>query len=124
VGQAEARRLEQVFTNLLSNAIKYNRPGGEVYLSCEREGDAVLVTVRDTGTGLRPDQVEQMFQPFNRLGAEFTKVQGSGLGLVITQQLIKRMGGSLSVSSTEGVGTRVVVRLRAAPTVDQAVAGR
>jgi signal transduction histidine kinase len=115
--QAEARRLEQVFTNLLSNAIKYNRAGGEVHLSCEREGDAVLVTVRDTGPGLRADQVEQMFQPFNRLGAEFSKVPGSGLGLVITQQLIQRMGGSLAVNSTEGTGTRVVVRLRAAPEV-------
>jgi signal transduction histidine kinase len=78
-------------------------------------GDELRVTVRDTGPGLRADQLEQMFQPFNRLGAEFTKVPGSGLGLVITQQLVQRMGGSLVVSSTEGVGTRVEVRLRAAP---------
>ncbi|HEX3141392.1 MAG TPA: PAS domain-containing sensor histidine kinase, partial [Rhizobacter sp.] len=92
--QADARRLEQVFANLLSNAIKYNRSGGEVQLSCAREGDAVLVTVRDTGMGLSAEQIEQMFQPFNRLGAEFSKVPGSGLGLVITQQLVKRMGGS------------------------------
>ncbi len=117
--QAEARRLSQVFANLLSNAIKYNKLGGEVQVSCEQEGDAVLVTVRDTGAGLRADQIEQMFQPFNRLGAEFTKVQGSGLGLVITQQLVKRMGGGLAVHSTEGVGTRMVVRLQAAPAVDQ-----
>ncbi|MGY4831721.1 ATP-binding protein [Sphaerotilaceae bacterium SBD11-9] len=111
--QAEPRRLGQVLVNLLSNAIKYNRDGGEVQVSCAREGDAVLVTVRDTGKGLSAAQVEQMFQPFNRLGAEFSKVQGSGLGLVITQQLVKRMGGSLSVHSTEGVGTRMVVKLRA-----------
>ena len=120
---ADARRLEQVFNNLLSNAIKYNRAGGEVWLSCERVGDDVRVTVRDTGQGLRPDQIERLFQPFNRLGAEFSKVPGSGLGLVITQQLIKRMGGSLEVNSTEGVGTRMVVRLRAAPQLDQ-VPGR
>ncbi len=119
---ADARRLEQVFTNLLSNAIKYNRIGGEVGVSCERVGDDVRVTVRDTGAGLRADQIERLFQPFNRLGAEFSKVQGSGLGLVITQQLIKRMGGSLQVHSTEGVGTRMVVQLRAAPQLDQAVA--
>jgi len=121
---ADARRLEQVLVNLLSNAVKYNRPSGEVHLSCEREGDAVSITVRDTGLGLRPDQVEQLFQPFNRLGAQFSKVQGSGLGLVITQELVKRMGGSLTVESTEGVGTRMVVHLRAAPAVpDQAVEG-
>jgi len=116
---ADARRLEQVFTNLLSNAIKYNRIGGEVGVSCESADDEVVVTVRDTGPGLRPDQIERLFQPFNRLGAEFSKVQGSGLGLVITQQLIRRMGGSLQVHSTEGVGTRMVVRLRAAPQLDQ-----
>jgi signal transduction histidine kinase len=116
--QADARRLEQVLLNLLSNAIKYNRTsGGEVHLSCEREGDAVSITVRDTGLGLRTDQIEQLFQPFNRLGAQFTKVRGSGLGLVITQELVKRMDGSLTVESTEGVGTRMVVRLRAVPTV-------
>ena len=119
---ADARRLEQVFTNLLSNAIKYNRIGGEVGVSCESADDEVVVTVRDTGPGLRPDQIERLFQPFNRLGAEFSKVQGSGLGLVITQQLIKRMGGSLQVHSTEGVGTRMVVRVRAAPQLDQVVA--
>jgi signal transduction histidine kinase len=120
---ADARRLEQVFTNLLSNAIKYNRVGGEVGVLCECVDDEVRVTVRDTGPGLRPDQLEQLFQPFNRLGAEFSKVQGSGLGLVITQQLVKRMGGSLQVHSTEGVGTRMVVRLRAAPQLDQVAAG-
>ncbi|MBC7994720.1 MAG: PAS domain-containing sensor histidine kinase [Rhizobacter sp.] len=116
---ANARRLEQVFTNLLSNAIKYNRVGGEVAVLCECVDDEVRVTVRDTGPGLRPDQVERLFQPFNRVGAEFSKVQGSGLGLVITQQLIKHMGGSLQVLSTVGVGTRMVVRLRAAPLLDQ-----
>jgi len=118
--RADARRLEQVVVNLLSNAIKYNRVGGEVELSCEREGDAVSISVRDTGPGLRAEQIEQLFQPFNRLGAEFSKVQGSGLGLVITQQLIKRMQGSLTVDSTEGVGTRMVVRLQAAPVAQSA----
>ena len=115
--QADARRLEQVFVNLLTNAVKYNRPGGEVQLSCERVGDEVCVTVRDTGPGLRADQIGQMFQPFNRLGAEFSKVPGNGLGLVIAQQLVKRMDGKLGVTSTEGVGTCVEVRLRAAPGV-------
>ncbi len=119
---ADARRLEQVFTNLLSNAIKYNRVGGEVAVLCECVDDEVRVTVRDTGPGLRADQLERLFQPFNRLGAEFSKVQGSGLGLVITQQLLKRMGGSLVVNSEVGVGTRMLVRLRAAPPRDQGAA--
>jgi len=110
---ADARRLGQVFNNLLSNAIKYNRPGGEVQIACAREGDAVVVSVRDTGPGMSPAQVAQLFQPFNRLGAEYSKVQGSGLGLVISRQLVKRMGGSLDVESAEGEGTCMTVRLRA-----------
>ncbi|MEO8154427.1 MAG: PAS domain-containing sensor histidine kinase [Rhizobacter sp.] len=113
--QGDSRRLEQVFVNLLSNAVKYNRSGGQVQLSFDQEGDEVLVTVRDTGVGLSAQQIDQMFQPFNRLGAEFSKIQGSGLGLVITRQLLKRMGGSLAVSSTEGAGTSMVVRLRSSP---------
>jgi len=66
--QADARRLEQVFVNLLSNAVKHKRRGGEVLVSCDHEGDELRVTVRHTGPGLRADQVEQLFQPFNRLG--------------------------------------------------------
>jgi signal transduction histidine kinase len=110
---ADARRLEQVLSNLLSNAIKYNRRGGEVHVSCERRGDEACITVRDTGPGLRPEQLAQLFQPFNRLGAEYGKVPGSGLGLVIVQQLLKRMGGRLELSSVPDEGTCARVFLRA-----------
>lgn len=110
---ADERRLRQVLAHLLGNAIQYNRAGGEVALRCEAQGDEVSIEVRDTGPGLRPDQLDRLFQPFNRLGAEFSKVPGSGLGLVIVQQLLKRMQGTLHVSSTEGVGTCVTVRLKA-----------
>ncbi|MBX3621669.1 MAG: PAS domain-containing sensor histidine kinase [Rhizobacter sp.] len=111
---ADEQRLQQVLGHLLANAIQYNRPGGDVVLHCEQQGDEVGIELRDTGPGLRPDQLDKLFQPFNRLGAEFGKVPGSGLGLVIVQQLLKRMQGTLQVASTEGVGTCVTVRLKAA----------
>jgi signal transduction histidine kinase len=110
---ADARRLEQVLANLLSNAIKYNRHGGEVHVACERRADEACITVRDSGPGLRPEQLAQLFQPFNRLGAEYTKVPGSGLGLVIVQQLLKRMGGRLEFSSVPDEGSCARVFLRA-----------
>ena len=97
--QADPGRLQQVFVNLLSNAIKYNRPGGTARLSCSVEGERAVVVVNDTGLGMDVAQLGQLFQPFNRLGAEYTKVPGSGLGLVITRQLLKLMGvGSRSAA--------------------------
>ncbi|MET0335765.1 MAG: PAS domain-containing sensor histidine kinase [Rhizobacter sp.] len=119
---AEPRRLAQVLHHLLANAIHYNRQGGEVNLRWERRGDEVCLDVRDTGPGLRPDQVAQLFQPFNRLGAEFSKVHGAGLGLVIVAQLLKRLNGRIDVSSTEGEGTCMQVHLPAADEGHAAVA--
>ena len=109
--RADPGRLQQVFVNLLSNAIKYNRPGGTARLSCSVEGEWAVVVVSDTGLGMDGAQLAQLFQPFNRLGAEYTKVPGSGLGLVITRQLLKLMGGGLEVSSETGVGSRFEVSL-------------
>lgn len=108
---ADPRRLEQVFINLMSNAIKYNRPDGEVRLTVEPDGNDVVAKVHDTGAGLTEEQLGQLFQPFNRLGAEYSKVVGSGLGLVITRQLVTLMGGSVAASSRTGEGTTFVVRL-------------
>ena len=113
--RADPRRLEQVFGNLLSNAVKYNRPQGSVKVVCAREGDQAVIRVQDTGPGMTAQQTAQLFQPFNRLGAEFSKETGSGLGLVVSQQLVRLMGGRIEVSSEPGVGTTFVVRLPLAP---------
>lgn len=111
--QAEPRRLGRVLHNLLTNAIKYNRRGGEARVHCRREGAHVCLEVCDDGPGLRADQLGQLFQPFNRLGAEFSKVPGNGLGLMVVQQLVRRLEGQLEVRSVEGEGTCMQVRLKA-----------
>ncbi|HET8870624.1 MAG TPA: PAS domain-containing sensor histidine kinase, partial [Aquabacterium sp.] len=99
-------RLRQVFLNLISNAIKYNRDGGQVRVSIRRDKGRTLVAVRDTGVGMSSDQLANLYQPFNRLGAEkMEAVSGTGLGLVISRQLVEAMGGSIEVESVEGQGT-------------------
>lgn len=109
---ADNTRLKQVLINLLSNAIKYNRPNGAVTVTCEefRPGRA-RISVEDTGDGLSPDQLSQLFQPFNRLGKENSNEEGTGIGLVMTKRLIKLMGGKITVESQVGKGTLFSVEL-------------
>jgi PAS domain S-box-containing protein len=115
--QADARRLQQVLVNLLSNAIKYNHQGGRVDVRASAEADAApgpalaCIEVIDTGRGLTPAQQQQLFQPFNRLGVERDVVDGTGLGLVISRQLVQLMRGSLSVHSVPGQGSCFRVHL-------------
>ena len=112
--QADATRLRQVLLNLLGNAIKYNRAGGRVepLLEPVRETDAqVRIVVRDDGPGIAPERQHQLFQPFNRLGAQRSEVPGHGLGLVISRQLAEAMHGALELRSTPGRGTEAVLRL-------------
>lgn len=108
--RADPQALEQVLANLLSNAIKYNRPEGKVRMRF-RAGDAGEFTVEDTGLGLSQAQLGRLFEPFNRLDAESSGVQGTGLGLVISKQLVEAMGGSIDVASQPGIGSRFVFRL-------------
>ena len=104
--QADRTRLKQIVLNLLSNAIKYNRDEGVVVVDCTVSGaDKVRVSVQDTGPGLKPDQVNALFQPFNRLGQEGGSEEGSGIGLVVTKRLVELMGGSIGVHSTQGTGS-------------------
>jgi PAS domain S-box-containing protein len=116
---ADQTRLKQIIINLLSNAIKYNKPNGSVEVSCVLKDNAHMrISVKDTGAGLAPDKIAQLFQPFNRLGQEASSVTGTGIGLVVTKQLAELMEGVLGVESSEGIGSVFWVELRAiaAPT--------
>lgn len=112
--QADEGRLHQVLNNLLSNAVKYNRPRGWIRLTVRALDGQVLVSVHDDGPGLTEAQRSQLFQPFNRLGAEYTPTEGTGLGLVISRSLAESMGGALDLASPEGSGCCFVLRLRQA----------
>lgn len=114
--QADPQRLRQVLVNLSSNAIKYNRQGGWVRIRAEARPDGmVAVSVQDSGIGMTREQLDRLFQPFDRLGAERTKVQGTGLGLVISRGLAEAMGGRLDLRSEARVGTTAELTLQAVP---------
>ncbi|MBC7906952.1 MAG: response regulator [Rhodospirillaceae bacterium] len=98
-------RFKQVLLNLISNGIKYNRPNGTVSLAVFAGADMVRFAVTDTGQGIPADKVSSLFQPFNRLGAEATEVEGTGVGLTITKRLVEAMNGQMGFETEEGVGT-------------------
>ena len=105
-------RLKQIFLNLLSNAIKYNLDKGKVFVSCTVEKDGLCnISIRDTGLGISAEQLDDLFQPFNRLGHENSTVEGTGIGLVITKNLVEMMGGEISCESEIGSGTTFTVEL-------------
>jgi PAS domain S-box-containing protein len=119
---ADRNRFKQVLLNVLSNAIKYNRPGGRVDVSFQITEDArVRTMIADTGIGIAPEHLDKLFAPFERLGAERTAVEGTGLGLALSEGLIEAMGGTIEVQSAVGVGTTFVLDLAAAqrPTGEQ-----
>jgi PAS domain S-box-containing protein len=111
---ADPMRVRQVIQNLLSNAIKYNRPGGTVTLSAELQGPTVALRVQDSGIGLNAAQLARLFTPFDRLGAEATGVQGSGIGLALSRKLVELMDGRIEVQSEPGVGSVFTVVLPSA----------
>jgi PAS domain S-box-containing protein len=103
---ADRTRLKQIFINLLSNAIKYNQANGTVMVECTAcAGERIRVSVTDTGAGLPPNMVAQLFQPFNRLGQERGTEEGTGIGLVTSKRLVELMGGAIGVESTVGLGS-------------------
>jgi CheY-like chemotaxis protein len=109
--RADNQRLKQVLINLLSNAVKYNREGGRVEVSVDAVGsDRVRIDVTDTGPGIDPNSIERVFIPFERLDAG-SDIQGTGLGLALSQRLVEAMGGTLTVSSTPGEGSTFTVEL-------------
>jgi PAS domain S-box-containing protein len=110
--QADRQRLNQVLLNLLSNAVKYTRAGGRVTVTFEeRPADRMRVNVADTGAGIPPEKLEMLFTPFERLGAERTSIEGTGLGLALARGLAGAMGGSLGVSSEVDRGSVFWVEL-------------
>ena len=103
---ADRTRVKQVLINLLSNAIKYNKARGTVVVDCfASTPERIRVSVKDTGEGLPPEKLAQLFQPFNRLGQETRAEEGTGIGLVVAKQLAELMGGEIGVESTVGVGS-------------------
>lgn len=114
---ADRGRLEQIIANLVSNAIKYNRPDGRVSLWARVQEHSVELVVADTGIGLAPGEIEQLFQPFRRIGHGARKAEGFGLGLAISKALAEKMGGSIAVDSRLDEGSRFTLRLRRAADV-------
>jgi PAS domain S-box-containing protein len=117
---ADRHRLTEVFLNLLINAIKYNRPGGRVEVSSEPVANRrVRVAVRDTGPGIPLEKLSRLFTPFDRLDAESTGVEGTGLGLALAKSVVESMGGAVGATSDPGNGSTFWVELPLAdPLVD------
>lgn len=113
---ADRQRLSQVMVNLISNAVKYNYQGGSVTVRCREDGAGqAIIMVSDTGPGLSPENLERIFIPFERLGAERTAVEGTGIGLPLAKSLTEAMHGQLTASSVLGQGTTFTVSLPRAP---------
>lgn len=109
---ADYLKLKQVLLNLLSNAVKYNRPQGHITINVSKQNARTLrIAIQDTGYGIEPDLQGGLFEPFNRLGKDFSNIQGTGIGLVISHELIKLMNGSIGVKSQVGTGSTFWVDL-------------
>ena len=109
--RTDRQRARQVLLNVLSNAVKYNHDGGRVALSCAPAEGAVRVSVADTGPGIQPDRQAALFEPFERLGAERSEVEGTGLGLALSRQMLGQMGGTIGVASAPGEGATFWIEL-------------
>ena len=110
--RADRMRTKQVLLNILSNAVKYNREGGRIEIGGELKADGYLtVNIRDTGSGIAPERLGEVFQAFHRLGLEKSSIQGTGIGLTISKRLIEMMDGQIGVESALGQGTLFWIRL-------------
>ena len=123
--KADRTRLKQVLINLLSNAVKYNCAEGSVQVALQMlDGDQgagrMRICVTDTGAGLSPEKIAQLFQPFNRLGQEANAEEGTGIGLVVSKRLVELMQGNIGVDSTPGHGCAFWIELETAPPPDSA----
>jgi signal transduction histidine kinase/ActR/RegA family two-component response regulator len=122
--RADRLRLRQILVNLLSNALKYNRASGTVAITCQpADPGQASVTVADTGPGILPDDLERIFDPFERLGAEQTAIEGTGIGLPLARAFAEAMQGHLTAASVPGEGTTFTLTLPRAPDLARAPAG-
>jgi PAS domain S-box-containing protein len=110
---ADRQRLRQILLNLLSNAIKYNHTGGNVWVGWTDSEGQIALTVRDDGQGVAAEHLDRLFTPFDRLGAEASGVEGTGIGLALTRALAEMMGGTITVESTLGQGSTFTLTLQA-----------
>ena len=108
---ADPTRLRQVLINVLSNAIKYSRPNGSVQVRTFRDAERMAIEIVDTGLGMSAHQLAHLFEPFNRLGRDGQGIEGTGIGLSLTRQLMELMSGDVEITSQEGLGTRVLLTL-------------
>ncbi|MGN6573033.1 MAG: PAS domain-containing sensor histidine kinase [Pseudolabrys sp.] len=114
--RADRRALKQIVLNLLSNAVKFTPAGGQVTIRARNVGDTVVFGIADTGIGISPDALQRLGRPFEQVESQLTKShQGSGLGLAISKSLVELHGGRMSIRSTQGRGTMVLVRLPLEP---------
>ena len=109
--RADAEHLGEVLLNLLSNAVKYNQTDGKVWLSCDKDADYFYLHVHDSGVGLNAEQIDVIFEPFNRAGAETGSIPGTGIGLSISKKLMMLMNGDITVESQPCIGTRFTIKI-------------
>jgi PAS domain S-box-containing protein len=109
-------KIEQIVINLVSNAVKFTPSGGRIRLDAEDCGQTIAMAVTDTGEGIQPENLDRIFEPFVQLGRSLTSGdEGAGLGLAISREMAKEMGGKLAVESEPGKGSRFTLELRSAP---------
>jgi signal transduction histidine kinase len=118
---ADPVRLRQVLVNLLSNAVKYNRQRGRVTLRLQRRDGLCRLSVLDTGVGMSPEQLARLYEPFNRLGAERSRIEGTGIGLMLCKHMVELMHGTLAIDSMPGRGTVASVELQGSDVPGEAV---
>jgi protein-histidine pros-kinase len=115
---ADRQRIRQVLLNLLTNAVKYNQENGTVTIACSTDDhERLRISVTDTGPGIDPEKLSRLFTPFERLGAEQTEVEGTGLGLTLSKRLMEAMGGTIGVESEHGSGSTFWLELPLTPSL-------